>query len=268
MKSLACLATARWLSWEDKIAYLAYQIKPMESTLPPIDHRFEDGWYIRVFRMPAGVVFIGRPHNLGHICKLISGKLAIMHELGQKYYEGPATLLTKPGYQMVLMSQTDILAETRHPNPLELRDINALEAEIFGSAEEVLDRGRVIAAQFDYKEMIAQHGLSEDTIQKLMTTAYVDGLLDTGQEKVMIADSQINGRGCYALVAMGEGDTIAVASVGQRGTAAGRYTNHSPEPNARPEKVDDTGYFIALRPIAEGEEITVNYRQVLKVVSA
>lgn len=154
MKPLACLSQMRWLTWEDKIAYLAHQFKSVESTLPPIEHRFEDGWYVRTFRMQAGLVFIGRPHNHGHICKLLSGKLAIMHELGQRYYEAPAVLHTKPGYQMVLLSQTYIVGETWHPNPEESRDVAFLENDIFGSAETVLERGAVIATQMEQRKLV------------------------------------------------------------------------------------------------------------------
>ena len=266
MTTLACMSQLKELSWSDKIAYLAYKFKPVEATLPPIEHRFEDGWYIRVFRLPAGIVFIGRSHNQGHICKLIQGKLGIMHELGTKYYEAPSSLHTKPGYQMVLYSMTEILAETRHPNPDNGRNIDQLENEIFGSVEAVLEHGRIIAARMDYEQLLQQHNLTQETVNALMVEAYIDGTVDVGQDKVVIRESAISGKGCYSLVAMGTGDTIAVASVGLSGTPAGRYTNHSPEPNAECTKIGKTTYFIALRPVAAGEEITVNYRQVLGAV--
>ena len=96
MKPLACLSQVRWLSWQDKIAYLAYQFSQNPLPAEPLEHIFEPGWYGRRIRIPAGAYFVGRPHIEGHICKLVSGKIMLVHELGQRYYEAPASLHTVP----------------------------------------------------------------------------------------------------------------------------------------------------------------------------
>jgi hypothetical protein len=137
------------MPWEDKIAYLAYKIRPKELTLSPVEHRFEDGWYVRTMRLPEGVVFIGRPHIHGHIIKLIEGKVGVMTPDGDHYHEAPDQMHTAPGYQMVLLTRSPVIGETWHPNPDELRDVQVLEDSIFAPASPVLARGEYLARRLE-----------------------------------------------------------------------------------------------------------------------
>lgn len=145
MKPLACLSQVRWLTWQDKVAYLAWKFKAIETSIDPVKHRFEDGWYVRTMRLPVGVVFVGRAHLEGHLVKLLSGKVMVVSEIGQRYFEAPATMQTIQGYQMVLYTLSDVVGETWHANPDDLRDLKQLEDSIFAPAEPVLERGRLVA---------------------------------------------------------------------------------------------------------------------------
>jgi len=95
--------------------------------------------------------------------------------------------------------------------------------------------------------------------------------------KVRSGPSQIHGTGCFAIGALPAGGFIGTftgppalrdgthvlwalgddgAWAGRRGTCVLRYLNHSDRPNA-----EFTGFDLyALRPIAPGAEITIDYQ--------
>lgn len=129
------------LSWNDQLKYLIAegQTAVQEKTECPVTHHFEDGQYVREMLIPAGTWFIGRPHKLGHLCKLISGDLKIVTERGTVEKHVGDELVSVPGYMMVLYALTDVVGRTYHPNPSNSTDTDALEAEIFESLQDILD---------------------------------------------------------------------------------------------------------------------------------
>lgn len=255
MMPLACLMQSRELSWEDKIAYIAYRLKPVETKLESVEHRFEPGWYVRTIKIPAEHAFVGRPHKFGHLCKLIEGKLSVMQAEGQYYFNAPAEMRTIPGYMSAVLTQTACVVETWHPNPDDSRNVEVIENNIFDPAEPVLKRGEAIASQIDYKEKLALTGLTDLQVRQLMFESY-DTISAKDQPKLIVGDSQIQGLGVFAT------EKIFIdESPGPGGkTLISRYTNHSVNPNVK----YNGKLFIALRDIEPGEELTANYLQVME----
>ena len=79
---------------------------------------------------------------------------------------------------------------------------------------------------------------------------------------VRVGNSHIEGQGLFATVYFDTGDDLCPAAIAEMRTPAGRYINHSDEPNAY-FRCEPTGRVIvvAKKAIRSGEEITVNYRQ-------
>jgi uncharacterized protein len=94
--------------------------------------------------------------------------------------------------------------------------------------------------------------------------------------RVRKAPSPIHGFGCFALVPFAEGERIGtfegpevqkdgthvlwvydpeVGAIGRRGTNLLRWLNHSEDPNAELDAFE----LYARRPIAPGDEITIDY---------
>lgn len=152
---LADCSRMKGLTWAQKLAYLAYKLHdPKASEVCPVTHFFEHGNYIRTMFIPKGQLFIGRVHRYGHIVKLISGKAFLIEEAGKQLKEAPTEMLTKPGYQTVAYTLSDVVAQTVHPNPDELRDVQGLEDDIFESAESVMLRGKQVAEQLLLTESV------------------------------------------------------------------------------------------------------------------
>lgn len=255
MIPLACLMQSRDLSWEDKIAYIAYKIKPNEIIPDAVEHRFEPGWYIRTLKIPANCALVGNPHKVGHLCKLVEGKLAVMQQEGKYYFEAPAEMVTTPGYQSAVLTQTYCVVETWHLNPFDSQDIIALEAAAFSPGEPTLKRGEVIVSRIDYAEKLAAIGETEAHMQQLMLDAY-DTITDADQPKIQVKESPIQGLGVFAQHKITAGE---VAGPGGK-TFVSRYTNHSVNPNVKYEGK----LFIALRDIEPDEELTADYSQVME----
>jgi len=115
----------------------------------------------------------------------------------------------------------------------------------------------------DFKKAIAELGFTELQIRAISeNTADMTDLPDGGY-KIIIGNSQIEGKGVFTTADIEAGELIAPTRIGNKRTIVGRYANHSPTPNAvmKLGKGLDVN-LIALRKIS-GEEITVNYRDVV-----
>lgn len=124
------------LSWKEKIAYLGWEFKKLKQTECPVAHLFEGSLYIREMYIPAGTMFLGREHKIGHECQLIKGSVVIVAPEGRWRVDAPFAITTTPGYHMVLYALTDVVGRTVHPMTGQ-RNIDALEDEIFGSTDDL-----------------------------------------------------------------------------------------------------------------------------------
>lgn len=145
MESLPLTLPLPNISWEDQVAYMAWKLKcsPGHSEVPVV-HIFEPGVYIREMRLPAEILFIGRPHTKGHFLELISGEAYLFGPCGAVKFEAPYALMTEPGAQAVARTITPCLVRTIHKNPGNSHNIAELELEAFLPAESVLARGEQI----------------------------------------------------------------------------------------------------------------------------
>jgi len=112
----------------------------------------------------------------------------------------------------------------------------------------------------DYKDFLNEYGFTQEYVDTMLDLPTTD---DRGTDYILeLRDSPIDGRGLFAIEAINEGEYIAMVRVNGKRMLAGRYTNHSPAPNAVFIH-DGSGdlSMLSLQNIAVGEEVTVNYRQ-------
>lgn len=243
------------LTWKEKIAYLSYLLissGKATSDNPKVDHSFAPGVYIREMMIPKGHLFLGRAHRYGHLCQLVEGSIIMITQDKKIEMTAPAQVQTWPGYHMVLYSLTDVIGRTIHPNVAECRDTQGMEDDIFESADLMVARGKTL---YEYHQMSIDRPIFEGNI--------IPFDRDYGVET---APSTIHGTGIKAKKDFKEGVCIAPAKLDGKHTQAGRYTNHSFRPNARFLCMDEGDLFlIAQRSITNGEEITVDYRDLNRV---
>lgn len=245
----------------------------------PITHRFAPGIYIREVKMPAGSYVIGHHHKTPHLNIMLSGRLTIMHDDGTKTeLVAPQTFIAAPGRKIAYIHE-DVIWQNVFAT--EERDVTALEDQFLDKSEAWLEAQKFnqMLLSFDHSEDVAdfyaaieQFGFDADIVRAISEDESDQIPFPDGEYKVMVAPSKIEGEGLFATGNIPQFEVIAPALVDGLRTPAGRFTNHSKNPNAFMFRLDDgTIYLVALRDIAGckggnlGEEITVDYRQALAV---
>lgn len=137
------------LSWREKVAYLGVGFAEGPQVECPIEHVFGHGLYIRKMKIPAGTLFLGRPHRHGHEVTLLKGSVILITEAGKRQVDATTTVHTSPGYCMVVATLTDIEAQTVHANPGNSEDLDALELDAFEPADSMHELGMRVAGQME-----------------------------------------------------------------------------------------------------------------------
>lgn len=135
------------LTWHQKVAYLGTRMLEAEQASTTLEHSFEPGVYVRTMVLPAGTVFIGRPHRFGHALRFEGGTARVITPDGDSTIKAPFEVHTAPGHITVLEAITGLVLRTFHPNPDECRDTDLMEGLIFHSAEEMKLVGDAVAQQ-------------------------------------------------------------------------------------------------------------------------
>jgi hypothetical protein len=117
----------------------------------------------------------------------------------------------------------------------------------------------------DFAAVLEEFGLSSEQMRRAALATRFIACDDPG---VSFKPSPIEGCGMMAERPFCSGDLITAAMYGDEWTKQGRFTNHAADPNARAERRGRQLLFIARRLIKAGEEITVDYRQIRRVVES
>lgn len=121
-------------------------------------------------------------------------------------------------------------------------------------------------AQEDYKAFCLEIGMTEEEIQVLVQNE--SDMTDFDEETdVYKSESIISGEGLFAKDEFSRGEPIGKATIGDKRTPLGRYTNHSHSPNVEPRVIDGNCMFFANQFIEKDTELTVNYRDTTKLRS-
>ncbi len=245
----------------------------------PITHRFADGIYIREVRMPAGSYVIGHHHKSDHLNIMLTGHLTILNDDGTKTdLHAPQTFIAPAGRKIAYIHE-DVIWQNVFAT--EERDVEALDAMFLDKSDAWLEARKFnrMLLSFDHSEDVADFyaaieafGFDADLVRMISENTEDQVSFPHGEYKVSVSDSQIEGRGLFATGSIPQFEVIAPALLEGKRTPAGRFTNHSKNPNAMMFRMENGDiYLVALRDIAGckggnlGEEITVDYRQALTV---
>jgi hypothetical protein len=255
---------APYLSWDDKVAFMAYKLSRLQPTAEtPVHELFENGFYIRVMTIPKDVLFVGRKHLVGHEVTLVKGSCIYCAPNGLKYHvKAPFSMQSTPGLHMVLLSLENMIAYTKHPNPTDSRDGKALEAKAFEPSDVVLRRGRVISARIDYQALLTEFKIRDRYVKGII--GRTDDIVDWYSDDWYLFPSAVEGSGIFAARAIAAGEFIGPARISGKRTPLGRYVNHSNEPNAEMVVQGKDIYLRALTPCLRHEELFTDYHKILE----
>ena len=111
-----------------------------------------------------------------------------------------------------------------------------------------------------YSALLQEYGISEETDR--IFKEYNEDVISypIEQNKTEIYNSTIDGLGLFATTNLERNEIIVMANVDKLRTPAGKYSNHSDNPNAESCKAGNNIYYIAKEDIKSGAEITIDYR--------
>lgn len=246
---------------------LAERLKnPLEAdNITPIDihspehlkHYFANGSYVREMILPANTIVVGRIHKYETINILLEGEITVVDEAGNRTdFKAPHVFVAPAGNQKAAITKTPV----RWLNSFACDTTDPQEAIELLTCETTESYNKFLDSQ-DVKLLTDDLGMTIESMSALVDTR--DVILDE-QLGVYIGESEIDGIGLFAEKEIPIGGIVANMRDGDNRTLAGRYTNHSLSPNSKAEFIDGVLSLICIKGISQDEEITCNYREVLK----
>jgi len=118
----------------------------------------------------------------------------------------------------------------------------------------------------DYQAMLNEHGISEEYVRSISENKMDRIEMPDSVWPYLLGISSINGTGYFLKAGADENTLLAPANINGLRTHAARYVNHSGAPNARMHKgLDGNIYLVSIKRIGIGEEVTVDYRESIRV---
>jgi len=228
---------------------------------PEVSQLFIPGLYSRTITIPTGMILTGGVHKMDSIIFVSKGKIIVATEDGNKTIEAPASFIGKKGIKRIAYCVEECVWTNVHQyngTPLDedsMKDYivctNYADYEIF-------------LAQEDYRKFLSEIGMTDLQVVSLVTQT--DDVVDFDERTdVDIAPSKLSCNGIIATREFKEGERIGKGSHGENRTPLTRFTNHSHQPNVKCSMVGRDLIFSASKHIADGQELTVDYRDVVSL---
>lgn len=259
----------------DNLPDIERKMLTQEQAECPVYHRFGPGIYIREVHMAAGTFAIGHHQNFEHVNVFLKGRVTILQEDGTTAeLQAPMFYVGQPGRKVGYIHE-DLVWMNVYAT--EETDIEKLEAHFLTKSEHFedmvgFDSFKRIADREDYAAFLEEYGLNADDVRTVSEDDADATALPLGSYKIQVGPSEIEGKGLLATADIKAGEPIGPARLLKSRTVIGRYTNHAKEPNARMALHHSDVFLFAVKDIKGkrggqyGEEITVDYRQVLNEV--
>lgn len=259
------------------VADLEKEMLEMPQADCPVAHHFGPGIYIREVTLPAGIFAVGHAQKYEHLNIMLTGKVAIVDGDQVRVLEAPLIFTGKPGRKVGYVLETCVWQNVYATNET---DIDTLEAhyldksktwEAYDKEHSKIDHALNQHNRDDYAQVLKEFGFDADTARQQAEEESDQIDMPTAFKAVVqVRDSNIEGKGLFLSWHIAAGQIIAPARISGKRTPAGRYVNHSMNPNCK-YVADENGdiYLVSLRDIdgckggSKGEELTVDYRQAL-----
>ena len=246
----------------------------------PVYHLFGPGIYIREVHIPAGTFAIGHHQKYEHVNIILKGQVTMLNENGTtSELQAPFFYIGKPGRKMGYIHE-DIVWQNIYAT--DERDIEKLEAHYLDKSEYWIDNKILYDKanwlqhendRNDYNNVLIEIGMPEYIVRQQTEDESDQIDIPIDNYKIKISDSFIEGKGLFATANIEKDEVIAPARIGEKRTFAGRFTNHSINPNAKMVKCLNgdidlvaMSHIVGCRGGYDGDEITINYRQAIALV--
>ena len=221
--------------------------------------------YARTIFIPGGTAVTGTLTKLDNVC-IVNGDITVTTDNGMQRLIGFHVLPATKGYKRVGYAHDDTywttIIHTDAKTVEEAEDAMTDESAILQTRRKGIQFDWASKARSDYNQFIREYGLPLGFIDARMRQT--NDLIETDAcyRNMVMQPSPIHGIGVFANRVIMPNEIIAPARRDEKRCIAGRFTNHSHDPNAEfvPTGINDHVDMIATRKIEVGEEITVDYR--------
>jgi hypothetical protein len=250
-----------------KVEALQHELLKMPQAAIVTEHVFKPGVYERKITIPPWTVLTGAEHKTDYKVRLEVGTIAVNTDDGIKVLTGPLEFDAKAGMQRAgRVFEDQVVWVDVYPNLDDCTDLAVLEDRLYvvpncGLAD---SRTEVQKAQIDYGAFLHQIGMTQGEMDSIVHIKY--DLMDMPEGVfTQLRESPIHGKGLFATKDFEAGEVVCPGRIDGKRTPAGRFINHSLNPNIVPEKVGDDIYAVAMRKIQAGDELLVDYRASMRV---
>jgi len=265
-------------SIKGKLPELEKALLDMPQVPCDVEHMFFPGYYVRQVTIPAGTCAIGHYQKMDHMNVFLRGRVVMINDDGSHTeLVAPMMFKGKPGQKVGYIKEEMVWWNIYQTNETDVETLENTYLDKSKNLEEAklriknASRKLLSSDRDDYQSVLNESGFDEGEVRK-MTESEEDQIpMPNGSYKFKIGDSSIEGRGVIATSSIESGEIIGPARIGDKRTPIGRYCNHSCNPNAKMAIYSGSIYLEATNEIAgckgglDGEEITVDYRQSLRV---
>lgn len=284
-------------SVRDSIESLESELKKYPQVDVPFSDHYFGGIYARAVCIPKGTLLTGKIYKDDHFDIMLSGDITVSSDDGVKRLKGFNIFDGKQGKKRAGIAHEDTFwitfcqseyrqsgdyldhltvesfkeldDELCNRNPY-IDEVEIKQAFIRGSGYKQSDYeafrsgylaasnlpSKIDADREDYQSVLVEYGFTEDVARS--QSEDTDDQIDIDHD-LIIKPSDIEGMGLFSDKLIKNHDIIMVARIDGNRTVAGRYTNHSIDPNAVMVMRNGDIDLVAIKDI-ENEEITVDYR--------
>lgn len=247
------------------IEKLEKELLLQEQVEVPLQQVLHAGIYCRAITMPKGSVITGKLHLYDHVEIMASGKVIVTTDKGgSELLEGFNITTAYIGKKRAFYAVEETVWVTFHSvGDTGVMGIEDVQKELVAESLVELENHYILLDNYDYKRFLNEQGLTEDQTLSFVENISDIKLLDLNSFNVILKESSISGKGLFTEQPLEEGDFVMPARLCGQRTQAGRYVNHSVRANCSFILKDGNLCMFAIKNIEKGEELTVNYRDVV-----
>lgn len=266
---------------EQKVQLIESEFLQHEQVECPVVHRFGPNIYIREVHIPAGTLSVGHAQKTTHLNVMLKGRVIMVNVDGSKTeVTAPVTFVAPPGRKLGYILEDMIWQNIYATDETDIETLEAMFLDKSTTWQEHQKNSQLLLSfdrtkdVVDYYSAIAECGFTHELVKEQSENTDDQTKLPHGAYKMMVAPSNIEGKGVFATGDIKENEVIAPARIDGKRTPAGRYTNHAKHPNAIMVLLDNGDVnLVAKTPINGckggnlGDEITIDYRQAVSLAT-
>jgi hypothetical protein len=261
---------------ENRVDDLTRVMLEMAQADCPVRHHFGPDLYVRELNMKAGTLAVGHKQKKPHLNIMVKGKVLMFGVDSKKEISAPIIFTGDEGRKVGYILEDTLWLNVYSTDET---DIDTLEDMFLEKSEAWQEKN---AKEYlahdqernDYRDFLLEYSLDESLVREQSENKedQIDFEGTTGKP-FSVRASPIEGSGVFSNFPIGEWCIIGPARIDGKRTPLGRYTNHSNTPNSKFISLDNGD--ILLQSIVDiygckggdfGEEITVDYRESLKLL--